>query len=438
MLGINKILNKVNLIKNKNFLNINYSLDGIIIFALLISVIFTHLFYFKFTKYYFQFSELLFLIGCVYLLKNIKIYRKYQLNKIDFTFIFLSLILILNFIFHPKQEVAIQVVSTLYLISFYFLFSIFLKSVPPTTLIKILSETSYFILWILIFIGLLGLPLYYFFGIDKFVLVYKNYPYFGDVLRIRGFNYSPNLYISIIAFFLCLARFFNRITYIQILLIGIIALLTLTKEAALLMGLLIIFSFDKLIDLKFYLKKLILFVFCFIYLFFSLFFISFNNSPSILTNKLLLSESPIFKISNFEVYTTTYFELLKSGLILFKENFYFGVGISQFQIQLYHLIDRGLYQNYFDLYRPHDSYFGIASELGVLYLFFIFFMFMIIFFMFKKNKDKVLHPIVLLSLYFMSESVCIGSFHFRHYYIFFAILPVLLSFHENTNFKNQN
>jgi hypothetical protein len=48
-------------------------------------------------------------------------------------------------------------------------------------------------------------------------------------------------------------------------------LLTLTKEAALLIALLIIFSLDSLINLKFYLKKLILFIFGFIYLFFSFF-----------------------------------------------------------------------------------------------------------------------------------------------------------------------
>ena len=45
----------------------------------------------------------------------------------------------------------------------------------------------------------------------------------------------------------------------------------------------------------------------------------------------------------------------------------------------------------------------------------------------KGEKITMYHPIILLVLYLFIEYICNGSFHFRHYYIFFAILPLLLS-----------
>lgn len=210
MLIINKILNKVNLIKNKKFLNIKYSLNEIIIFALLISVIFTHLFYFSFTKYYIQFTEIFFIFGLIYIIKKKIPLPKNTLNGIDISYLFLILILFLNIILHPNKIVGLQVLASLYLISLYFLFSLLLKSKSFESNYRILKNATKFGLIFLIIIGYIGLLLFYSIGFKKFVLVYENYPYFGDVIRTKGLNFSPNIYISILTFSFVFQNFSNN------------------------------------------------------------------------------------------------------------------------------------------------------------------------------------------------------------------------------------
>ena len=278
----------------------------------------------------------LFAVGFV--LFNLKKIKIFPFSGMDKAFIFLVFVLVLNYFHHPIKDVALQVVATLYLIGLYFIFSILLQNTPPDKLNKLLANTSNFTLWTLIIIGLIGLPLHYLFGINKFVLNYQNYPYFGDVFRVRGFSFSPNLYISLIVFFLVLTKFFGRLTKLQIVFLLLIGVLSLTKEAALLIPILMIFFFDEKISFSLNIKRFILIFSGLVYLFFSLFYVSIKGNQSLFENKLLISESPLFSFNNIEIYTTTYFGLLKSGLILFKENFIAGVGLSQFQVYLSDLI----------------------------------------------------------------------------------------------------
>lgn len=402
----------------------------LLLFGLLISIIFTHFFHFQYVKYYIQFTEIIFSIAVVYLITNYNQLRRFKLERIDYSFIFLAFILILNLVTHAFINVAIQVFASIYLISLYFIFVILLKNIQYSRVKFILQICCEIGLWILIIIGLIGLPLHYFFGKNLFVLDYHNYPYFGNVFRIKGFSFSPNLYISLIVFFLCLVKYFNRLNIWYLVLLFFIALLSITKEASLLIGLLIIFSSEKILKISLRFKILIILFFGFIYLFFSLFYISINDLPILNENKLLISSTPIIKTDIFQIYSTTYYTLLKSGIIIFKQYFLIGVGIGQFQIYLSDLITNGFYPNYYNLYQPHDIYFGIASQLGFLYIIFIIFLFLEIGKIYKNKKNKIYHPIFLLSVYMMIESICIGSFHFRHYYMFFALIPYLMNIVE--------
>lgn len=437
MLSINKILNKVNLIKNKNFININYSYDGIIIFALLISVIFTHLFYFSFTKYYIQFTEIFFIFGLFYIIKKKIHLPKNTLNGIDISYLFLILILFLNIISHPNKIVGLQVLASLYLISLYFLFSLLLKSKSFESNYRILKNASKFGLIFLIIIGYIGLLLFYSIGFKKFVLVYENYPYFGDVIRTKGLNFSPNIYISILTFFVCLSKFFKQLNLKYIVLIGLIAILSLTKEALLLIVLIVIFSIDDE-KLSIFQKKIFFLSGGVLYVIFSWFIFSTTFFKSGLINKTLITPDPLFANKFISIYGTTYFKLFTNGIFILNNNLLSGVGLGLFTPELTKLVSIGKYPELFDKCEPADSYFGIASQLGVLFFLFITMMIVSLKRIFHNKINSSTLPLFLLTLYFFIESVCVGSFHFRHYYIFFAILPVLLSFHENTNFKNQN
>ncbi|MBK7095846.1 MAG: hypothetical protein IPH57_12625 [Saprospiraceae bacterium] len=211
--------------------------------------------------------------------------------------------------------------------------------------------------------------------------------------------------------------------------ISVIALLSLTKEAILLISILLIFSLDKFIT-KLYFKKLILMFFGIMYLVLSLFYISFKANEDVFNNKSLLIDEPIISNNGINVYGTTYFAVLNGGYLIFKDNYLTGIGINNFQSELKNLVKKKYYPEKFELYRPTDSYLGIASELGFLYILFLILLFYTISKIVRITNYVNSHPLILLLIYFLFESVCLGSFHFRHYYIFFAILPFLLKQNE--------
>lgn len=421
---------KINKLKSYSFLEVLF-------FSFLVSIISTHLFRSVFGSLNIQLTEILFLISILYFLFNIRKIRISQINKIDYSFIFLSLVLTINYLTHPENQVAKLIIASSYFIFLYFIIRIISVNLNNEIFLKVTTLATDSATWLLIFIGIFGFLLSLTNISDRFVLIYNNYPYFGDVVRIKGFSYSPNLYISILCFFTCILQFLNRLSFVKIALIFTIAILSLTKEAAMLIAILVIFSTDKYFkEIRF--KKIIFLFSGLIYLSFSLFYLSFKGNVNYFKNKDLLIDKPIASFQSIDIYGTTYFAVSKSGFSIFKENWLYGIGLNNFQTELSQLQKENKYPFKFELYRPHDSYFGIASELGVMYLVFLLILFYSIFNVVKNKNQVNIEPLILLLIYFLFESMCLGSFHFRHYYIFFAILPVLLSFHENTNFKNQN
>jgi hypothetical protein len=388
-------------------------------------------------QYNIQLIEIFYVISTVYLFFNIRKIRIFQINKIDYSFIFLSLILSINYLFHPENQVANLIIASLYFISLYFITRIISANLSDKAFIKVITLAMELATWLLIAIGIFG----FLFSIinisDRFLLIYKNYPYFGDVVRIKGFSYSPNLYISVLCFSICILQFLKRLTFIKIALVFIIAIISLTKESAMLITILILFSMDNY-NKKIKFKKLILGISGLIYLLFSLFYISFKGEQDYFKNRDLLIDKPIVNSQSIDIYGTTYFAVLKSGFSIFKENWLYGIGMNNFQNELSKLQKENKYPLKFKLYRPTDSYVGIASELGFLYLLFISFLFYSVFSVVKNKNQIDLDPLIFLLIYFLFESICLGTFHFRHYYIFFAILPSLIKIYaKNSEIKSQ-
>lgn len=264
--------------------------------------------------------ELLFVIGVGYILINNDIIKKRRCLKMDLSFLILTIVYTLNFIFHDFAKVGVELIGGFYLILVYFLVSTISYDIRKD-LYKVISLTGKIGFWILLLVGFIGFGLYWGLGISKFVLLYPKYPYFGDVFRIKGFSYSPNMYISLLAFFTILKTAFNKIGYFDIILVFFIAIISLTKEALILNAVLIAILFFKAKRFE-SLGIFGVIIAGILYVIFSFFVFSIDNNKSLASQKKssVFQSQPILEINALKVYPTTYFSLFKSGLEISKKN----------------------------------------------------------------------------------------------------------------------
>ena len=387
---------------------------------LIVSSIFSHLLFLPKLAYKLQLTEIVFLILSLFFIYKAR-FISIRITGTDKSFIFFSLIIFFNLIMHFDKSVLTNVIGFLYLIMLYFLLSKVLNSFNKNIKAIILKYTAEIGFWILIGIGILGFLLYFFFGYSKFVLIYHDYPYFGDVFRIKGFSYSPNLYISLLTFFTILKYSFSRLNFYHIFVVLIIALMSLTKEALILISILFAIElYRKLAYKKIALISVILSGF--IYVLLSFFIFTTKTVKSNIEGRKVFTNSPIYKYNKLNVYPTTYFEVIKSGVKMTKENALAGVGLGNFRKELKIYKQNGIYPQYFQTYDALDSYTGLASQLGVLYFVFLILLIINICKVVNNIPTNLRFPLILFLIYIFFESFALGNYHFRHYYIFLAIL----------------
>lgn len=398
---------------------------------LIISSVFSHLFFLPKLGYKLQFTEIVFLSIFVFLVWNNKLLLKRKLFDLDKIFLYLVFLLLINFIFHPLSNVALIIIQSLYLLSVYFVFSTLLLSQEHQVIKKVLENAADYGLWILIVIGFVGFGLYYLFDYSRFVLIYHQYPYFGDVFRIKGFSYSPNLYISLLCFFTCLKVAFSKFNYSYFFIVLALGLMSLTKEAIILIVILFCLKFFKNIKYNKW-KVLLISITGLVYIFLSFFIVSIKSqSLSVNLNKSKVQvKAPVYENDIFKLYSTTYFEVFKNGIKISLENPIKGVGIGNFQNELSKYQERGLYPKYFQTYQAVDSFFGYAAQLGLFYFIFILGLILIIIKSMKRMPNHIIFPFTLYLLYMFFESMALGTFYFRHYYIYFGILLTLSNYQK--------
>ena len=412
----------------------NHEILQFLLILFIVSTIFSHVLFLPGLKYKLQLTEILFVVLFARVIFNYKIIVSRKALYLDISFLLLSFILLINYYFHPAKQVALEVAGSLYLTGVYFVLSTLFQSLGKEKTLQILTKSSQIGFWILIAGGYGGLLIYILTGYSRFVLEYPGYPYFGDVFRIRGFNFSPNLYISLLCFFTCLKYAFAKLKNIHIILVALLGVISLTKEALLLLAVL----FAILIYKK-YKKKLPGYILIVIsgamYLFLSFYVISFKtNSFSFNANiSEVYEHNPVLKKGNLAVYPTTYNHLFISGWIMGKEHPLKGIGLGNFQAEIERHKQRNLYPDYFASFVAHDSYTGIAAQLGYAYYIFLLVLFYSIVKTIKHIYEPYRYPLVLLLLYMLFESMAIGSFHFRHYFVIFAIIAVLPLFSRAKN-----
>ena len=415
----------------------NNDILQLLLILFIVSTIFSHVLFIPVLKYKFQLTEILFVILSVYVIFHYKVIVKRGWLGLDFGFLFLSFVLIMNFFFHPSFKVGLEVAGSLYLVGVYFVISTLFRFSGAKKTYEVLKISSDLGFWILVVAGFGGLLLYVFTGYSRLVLQYPGYPYFGDVFRIRGFNFSPNLYISLLCFFTCLKCAFSRLKTSHILLVAILGVISLTKEALILLAVL-----TAILIYKRFKKKLpgyiIITIAGVMYLFLSFYVISLKTKSFSFNANIseVYEHNPVYKNGDFAVYPTTYNHLFISGFIMSKEHILKGIGLGNFQEEIEKHKRRNLYPDYFASFVAHDSYTGIGAQLGIGYYIFLIILIFSIVKIVKKTPSSFKFAFVVLLLYMLFESMAIGSFHFRHYFVIFAViavLPVLAG--EKTNNK---
>lgn len=266
----------------------------------------------------------------------------------------------------------------------------------------------------------------YFFQKHSFVQHYNNFPYLGDVVRATGLMISPNMIMSLLvtAFIFNYEKIKHNYPLTGLFLFSMV--LTLSKSWLILLS---VFCF--FIPIKnFYFKgisRIAAFGFCFTYLLLVHVFVDtkFNLSKDV-DKEDYIGNQPIIEFENIKIFPTTYASLKKAAVVMGNENFLFGVGPGNFNSGLQNLKLQGIYGKNLPNYDPHSSLTGTYAELGILgWIGFVIFMF-ILFSTIKKHSPKQ-WTINAIFLFFLIETISTDTLNFRHYWIGFALLSIMIS-----------
>lgn len=346
---------------------------------------------------------------------------------------------LLSIVYYPTMQVLKESLGTFYLVSCYFFFSrVFYHF--RYKLMKVLQTgfalsiyTACLIALIAMFLMLVGQDTTLFYP-------YNNYPYWGDVNRLKGFASSPNLLFSTLSlatvFLFCLdQKKYRVLAFISFL----VCLLTLSKGLALLVLFLLFMLWHKGQTITSFRPQYLLFfllsVGCYIAL---TWFTIRSDRDKLAINQQLnteqISQTPFKGIGHFSFHYTTHFSLQCASWVIINKYGWKGCGFGNYKASIEELKEEGRYPSAFASYDPHDFYMAQMAELGGMAVAFLLLLPLALLHTFRgfSSLDPNLSRACLLGLLFMvAESTCIGSLHFRHYWIFLAILNGLYLIERN-------
>ena len=153
-----------------------------------------------------QASEFIFLLILPF---SLPLLQDIRLSSMDFLLIGYIFLFFLNLLFHPELNVFLEVIGVLYLFILYFILSRFLATLSNNN--SFIEQAFLSMLVVACVTAILGYLFFVFEISTKFIMSYKSYPYFGDVIRWKGFSASPNLLTSNI----CIALFILQISTVK-------------------------------------------------------------------------------------------------------------------------------------------------------------------------------------------------------------------------------
>lgn len=328
------------------------------------------------------------------------------------------------------MEVLKEVLGTLYLGAGYFLFSrlfYYLREDLTSVLQTGLALCVFFASLLGLIAGLLLLL-----GTETALFYpYENYPYLGDVQRLKGFASSPNLFFSTLALSSIFLYGLDRKRYQLLALTSfVICFITFSKGLALmLLFLLFIRLQQEKRAIEWQTRHLFFFLLAGgLYLSLTWFTLRSNEGLLMLNQKLNVEQlyhESIGNLGPFSVHYTTHFALQRGSLAIINKHGWKGCGFGNYKTSIEQLKIDGQYPASFASYDPHSFYTAQIAELGIMSIPFILLLpFAIIKILYElRSLDPTIRNALLLALLFMTlESTCIGSLHFRHYWMILAVL----------------
>ena len=263
-----------------------------------------------------------------------------------------------------------------------------------------------------------------------------DYPYFDGFARAVGLSLGPNMLANYLAIALLLTttknhhvNFSRRETFLirSVLLIGCIATLSRSLFALLAAVAIptIMFKRPKEQRLYFFLISVLTAV---IAVYVSANLVLKTNNLSQLeqivpSNAQPLASFTIWTNLNLEVFTTVYYQLKKTAVAIFLNNFICGIGSGDF---LTYLTINSISLNYpenFNFYNPHSTISGLLAERGIVGFAFCL-VFVISLVRQANSSGKTTSELTFLwsvFIFLLLESINTDQLHFRHYFVFLAI-----------------
>ncbi len=395
-----------------------------------------------------QLPELVFLalaFSSIPLFLKIKL-KNINLIGIDWGLAFYFLAVVASYLFHPTHTALLDVAGLIYLlvlytiINFYFVFY-----EPDKSQIKFLiTKFSAISLLVLNIIGLVGFAFVLLGFKTELAIYYPNYPFFGNVYRIRAFTQEPVMMASILSvFILTVMAGFNLTGFTLkerkwlkiILVLSFISLaLTITKSAVITFAAAFaIYSIqqNKLSALKPFLWGMSLVALLVFTHFVVVRSVNFDAKKSYHG----LADKPVLSIGNYYVVQTDYYYLKKAAIISGERFWLTGIGSGNFSDYLPTLKQEGLYPTKFRDYDPISTYFGAYAELGVFGLLALLFLYFQVFKTLNRLKNQNLDDLWLASLisifgFMACESFVTDTMNFRHYWWVLACVAVYVRIQE--------
>jgi len=283
-------------------------------------------------------------------------------------------------IFHPTRAAFLDVAGLIYLLTLYAIINVFFifqesdNTRLNYTIPVLATRFTALSLFILSSIGLLGFLLLIFGIHTSLVAYYPNYPFFGNVYRVRAFTQEPVMMASILSVFILIVlagynledftkkeKQFLRLT----LALGFLALaLTLTKSAVITFA--AAFSIFSIRHTS--LKKFTPFVWIIsivALLFFTHFVIVKKENFDSNQSYHGLVDAPSLSLGDYYLVETDYGSLKEAAFITGKRFWLTGIGSGNFVDYVPTLKKEGLYPTKFQDYDPISTYFGAFAELGI-------------------------------------------------------------------------
>jgi hypothetical protein len=334
------------------------------------SAIFETLFYFPFLQYKLQIFELLFLFVFFFLAKDIipGLVKPFPLR---IPLLIYSVFIFFNLLFFFDKTTVAGNLGNFY--TFLIPITFFTLGKKAKNSLRAI-ERGLLIAAILMPISCLLSYLIFTFGVSEtYVFKYVDYPYLGDIVRVKGFTTTPNevVFISSTCLFFIL---FNSLelkrNYKILLCIFILTTLFFTYSKEIIIIPIAIFIGYFLTKKKWILFSCVSTILAITFI--SMITFLYFSSEEKLKEKDYLDRSEIvFGFKKIKAYPTAYLWLNRSGRKMIQENPMLGVGFGNFSKEIDRHKLQGFYPQNLPSLRAHDNYIGLVAQYGLGFLLFL-------------------------------------------------------------------